>query len=101
MTDPSIRPAFSDWPDHNRRLVEVVEALTDEQLAGRPTADRWPIWATIGHLACQRVFWMCDFAGEPGAETTRFVNAAYWSRTPKPIRFTRADIEYTNRSTLS
>jgi hypothetical protein len=23
------------------------------------------------------VFWLCDFAGEPGAETTRFTNAAY------------------------
>ena len=31
----------------------------------------------MGHLACQRVFWLCDFAGEPGAETTRFTNAGY------------------------
>ena len=23
------------------------------------------------------MFWLCDFAGEPGAETTRFTNAAY------------------------
>jgi hypothetical protein len=30
MTEASIRPAFSDWPGHNRRLVEVVGALTDE-----------------------------------------------------------------------
>jgi hypothetical protein len=77
MTEASIRPAFSTWPDHNRRLVEVVGALTDEQLAARPAADRWPLWATVGHLACQRVFWLCDFAGVSGAETTRFVNAAY------------------------
>lgn len=77
MTEGSIRPAFSTWPDHNHRLVEVVERLTDEQLAATPAADRWPLWATVGHLACQRVFWLCDFAGEPGAETTRFVNAAH------------------------
>jgi hypothetical protein len=31
----------------------------------------------VGHAACQRVFWLCDFAGEPGAETTPFTNAAY------------------------
>ncbi len=31
----------------------------------------------MGHLACQRVFWLCDFAGEPGADTTPFTNAAY------------------------
>ena len=51
--------------------------MTDEQLAIRPTSERWPIWATVGHTACQRVFWICDFAGEPGAENTPFTNAAY------------------------
>ena len=71
----SIRPAYSSWPQYNQRLREVVAGLTDEQLALRPTPDRWPIWATIGHAACQRVFWLCDFAGEPGAETTRFTDA--------------------------
>jgi uncharacterized damage-inducible protein DinB len=67
-----IREAFSVWPEYNRRLRDVVAALTDEQLATRPSADRWPLWATVGHLACQRVFWLCVFAGEPGAETTPF-----------------------------
>ena len=46
-------------------------------LALRPSSERWPIWATAGHLACQRVFLLCDFAGEPGAETTPFTNAAF------------------------
>jgi len=65
------------WPQYNRRLRDVVGAMTDEQLAIRPSPKRWPIWATVGHTACQRVFWLCDFAGEPGAETTPFTNAAY------------------------
>jgi hypothetical protein len=39
---------------------------------------RWPLWAVVGHAACQRVFWFCDFAGEPGAATTPFANAV-WS----------------------
>ena len=60
----SIRPAYSSWPTYNRRLRETIAALTDEQLALRPTPERWPIWATVGHTACQRVFWLCDFAGE-------------------------------------
>ena len=51
--------------------------MTDEQLALRPSAERWPLWATVGHAACQRVFWLCDFAGEPGAETTPFNDAAH------------------------
>jgi hypothetical protein len=75
MTDVTIRPAYSNWPRYNRQFRDVVAALTDDQLAVRPAPDRWPIWATIGHAACQRVFWLCDFAGEPGADTTRFPNA--------------------------
>jgi hypothetical protein len=76
MSSVTIRPAFSMWPEYSRRLRDVVAAMTDEQLAIRPSPERWPIWATIGHTACQRVFWLCDFAGEPGAETTPFTNAA-------------------------
>ena len=75
MSSLTIRPAYSNWPRYNQRLRAVVAAMTDEQLAIRPSDDRWPLWASIGHVACQRVFWLCDFAGEPGAETTPFTNA--------------------------
>jgi uncharacterized damage-inducible protein DinB len=73
----TIRPAFSMWPEYHRRLRDAVAELTDEQLEIQPTPERWPLWATVGHLACQRVFWLCDFAGEPGKETTPFTNAAF------------------------
>ena len=72
-----IRSAYSKWPDYNLRLREGIARLTDDQLLLKPSAERWPLWATIGHQLCQRVFWLCDFAGEPGADTTRFTNAAY------------------------
>ena len=75
MRNLNIRPAYGMWAQYNRRLRDVVAALTDEQLTIKPAPDRWPIWATVGHTACQRVFWLCDFAGEPGAETTRFTSA--------------------------
>jgi hypothetical protein len=77
MSEMTIRAAYSTWPEYNRRLRDVVAAMTDEQLSIRPAPDRWPLWATIGHAACQRVFWLCDVAGEPGADTTRFTNAGY------------------------
>jgi DinB superfamily len=72
MTTSTIRPAFSMWPQYNRRLREVVGGLTDEQLAIRPAPDLLPIWATIGHSAAMRVYWLCAIAGEPGADTTPF-----------------------------
>jgi hypothetical protein len=77
MTTSTIRPAYSLWPRHNHRLRDAVSAMSAEHLAIRPEPDRWPLWATIGHLACQRVFWLCDVAGMPGAESTRFTNAAW------------------------
>lgn len=70
--------AYPTWGLLNRRLEEAVAPLDDKQLAQVIGSDRWPLWAVVGHLACQRVFWLCDFAGEPGAATTPFTNAA-WS----------------------
>jgi uncharacterized damage-inducible protein DinB len=46
--------------------------MSTEQLVLRPSPDRWPIWATVGHTAAMRVYWLCDVMGEPGAETTPF-----------------------------
>ena len=77
MTEGTIRAAYRVWPEYDRRLREVVAGLTAEQLAIQPSPDRWPLWASIGHLACQRVFGLCDVAGEPGAETTPFPNAGF------------------------
>jgi len=68
----SIRTAYEMWPQYNRRLREIVGAMTDEQLAIRPAPDLWPIWATVGHDAAARVYWLCDIIGEAGAETTPF-----------------------------
>jgi uncharacterized damage-inducible protein DinB len=76
MTQGSSGAAFPAWPEYNATLRERVGGLTEAQLAAQPSPERWPLWATLGHLACQRVFWLCDFAGAPGAETTRFTDAA-------------------------
>jgi hypothetical protein len=54
----SIRPAYGMWPQYNRRVRDVIAAMTDEQLAIRPAPDMLPIWAddldhprTAGELA--------------------------------------------------
>jgi uncharacterized damage-inducible protein DinB len=77
MGEVTIRPAYDVWPKYNQRLGEVVAGLSDQQLMIRPSPERWPIWATVGHLACQRVFWLCVFAGEPGADTTPFTDSGH------------------------
>jgi uncharacterized damage-inducible protein DinB len=66
----TIRLFYDRWPQYNRRLIEAVVPLTDEQLAIRPSPDHWPLWAIVGHMAGTRVYWLCRVAGEPGAEST-------------------------------
>src|SRR5215207_4376801 len=68
----SIRLFYDRWPQYNRRLTEIVAEMTDEQLAIRPDAAGSPIWATVGHTAGVRVYWLCGIVGEPGAESTPF-----------------------------
>jgi len=72
----SIRLFYDRWPQYNRRLTDVIGAMTDEGLAIRPAPDLWPIWATVGHTAGVRVYWLCSVMGESGAETTPFPHAA-------------------------
>ena len=76
MSEP-IRAAYSNWPQYNAAFHDVVEQLTDEQLGTQPSSDRWPLWATIGHAACQRVFWLCVFLGAPGEADTPFPNSGF------------------------
>ena len=71
------RSAFPIWAYQNQRLRERVAAMTEDQLAIQPSPDRWPLWASIGHLACQRVFGLCDFGGAPGAAESPFPNAGF------------------------
>jgi hypothetical protein len=73
----TIRAAFPSWPHYNNALRDTVAALSDEQLGVVPGPDRWPLWATIGHLGCQRVSSLCGFLEEPGAESTPYPNA-FW-----------------------
>jgi len=72
----SIRSFYDHWPQYNRRLTQIVGAMTDEQLAIRPAPDLWPIWATVGHTAGTRVYWLCQIFKEPGAERTPFKGLA-------------------------
>ena len=75
MRPTSIRPTYAMWTQYNRRLREVIGAMTDDELAIRPSPELWPIWATVGHTAGTRVYWLCHVIGEPGAETTPFTES--------------------------
>lgn len=72
----SIKLFYDMWEQYNRRISQVVGAMSDEELAVAPEPDGWPIWATVGHTAGGRVYWLCVVIGEPGAEETPFTDPA-------------------------
>ena len=72
MPPGSIRPFYDRWPQYNQRLRDVIAAMSDAQLAIRSSPEGLPIWATVGHTASMRVYWLCEVVGEPGAERTPF-----------------------------
>jgi len=71
----TIRALYDRWPQYEWRLRETIAPLSDEQLALRASAEHWPMWAIVAHLAATRVYWLCHVAGEPGAEATPWPNA--------------------------
>src|SRR6266550_2741655 len=71
-SESSIGRFYEGWQIYNERIVEVVSGLSAEALGVRPAPELWPIWATVGHTAGMRVYWLCSVFGEPGAETTPF-----------------------------
>ena len=80
MSTSTLRSAYGMWPQYNRRLRDVVRDMSAEQLAIRPSPEGLPIWATVGHTAAMRVYWLCDVIGEPGKDGTPFTDAeADWA----------------------
>jgi uncharacterized damage-inducible protein DinB len=70
----NIAPFYEGWRLTNEHLVDKMRSLSSEQLALRPAADMWPIWATAAHLAGTRPYWLCAILKEPGAERTPFTD---------------------------
>src|SRR5687767_4920000 len=68
----SIRRFYEGWQTYNERLIGVIRRMSMDQLQLRPAPERWPIWATVGHTAGVRVYWLCGVFSEPGAEATPF-----------------------------
>jgi hypothetical protein len=77
VSNAPLSSAYSSWSFVNERMTDSIHALTDAQLGLSTGPGRWPLWAVMGHAACQRVFWFCDVAGEPGADSTPFTDAAW------------------------
>jgi uncharacterized damage-inducible protein DinB len=73
---PGVAPYYEGWRFTNDRLIQTIGGLSAEQLGLAAAPHLWPIWATVGHLAGTRVYWLCTVFKEPGAERTPFTDPA-------------------------
>lgn len=67
---------YPDWPQYAARIRGAVADLDAAGLDLRMGPGHAPIWALAAHVAGTRVYWLCGVFGEPGAETTPFIDAA-------------------------
>jgi hypothetical protein len=67
---------YEGWPRVQAHLVARLPVLGPEELQLRGSADGWPVWAMLSHVAVVRVYWLCVVLGEPGVETTPFPDPA-------------------------
>ena len=87
--DVSIRPFYAGWGEYNEQIISVVDPMTSAQLQIRPSPERWPIWATVAHMAGARVYWLCGVLGEPGGTTASFIDLSTgmgWEDDPSTPR---------------
>lgn len=68
----TVASTYEGWSRIQKRLVSRLPELSERDLRLRASADSWPIWAIVSHLAGTRVYWLCTVCGEPGAESTPF-----------------------------
>ena len=86
----SIRRFYDRWPLYNRRVIEAIRGLSEEDLAIPVGPDGWPMWAIIGHNAGARAYWLFRVLGEPGAADTPFADPSFaeagWEDDPSHPR---------------
>jgi len=63
---PGLTDIYEGWARHQRELVELLGALTAEQLALRPATEphHWAIWQLASNMAGGRAYWFHSVLGE-------------------------------------
>ena len=70
MTIGHADPFYAGWAEYQRRLLDVIRPLTDEQMQLRPSPEHYAIWQIASHMVGSRAYWFHDILGE-GDPTVR------------------------------
>jgi uncharacterized damage-inducible protein DinB len=66
---PELETFRAGWANYQRLLLDVIDALTPDQLASRTASHQWAVWQLAGHAAGSRAYWIHDVLGEGDAAT--------------------------------
>ena len=64
MTRGHHDPFYEGWAEYQRRLLDVIRPLTDEQVKLRPVPEHYAIWQLASNMVGGRVHWFHDVLGE-------------------------------------
>jgi uncharacterized damage-inducible protein DinB len=70
----SVMPIFEGWERIQLHLVQRLRGFGPDELQLRSSANSWPVWAIVSHIATARVYWLCGIFKESGAERTPFAD---------------------------
>jgi uncharacterized damage-inducible protein DinB len=70
----SVATIFEGWNRIQLHLVRRASELRPEELQLRSSAQSWPVWAIVSHIATARIYWLCGVFKETGAEQTPFAD---------------------------
>jgi hypothetical protein len=60
MSRPVELKAFYDgWADQQKKLLDSIRPLTDEQMRLRPAPNEWAIWQLASNMVGGRLYWLC------------------------------------------
>jgi len=67
VTIDHANPFYAGWAEYQRRLLDVIRPLTDEQVQLRPSPEHYAIWQLASNMAGGRAYWFHDILGEGDA----------------------------------
>jgi len=67
MTIGHADPLYAGWAEYQRRLLDVIRPLSDEQMQLRPSPEHYAIWQLASNMAGGRAYWFHDVLGEGDA----------------------------------
>ncbi len=87
MSRPAeLAPFYHGWAAQQRRLLDSIRPLAQEQMQLRAAPDEWAIWQLASNMAGGRLYWLCAMLGEDYRVVMSVFAGGGWEDTPERPR---------------